>query len=1266
MKLMTVGIKFRSWRIAVLTAFIVACAVSTTLVRAAIIDWNSPVTITNDLDASTNGNLVYACGDSGTAAMVNRVSFAGSFSGSVSVSGSAGSVGSSFAGGTSAPWSGLSTNYQMVLEGGIYANANTAMTVSLNNLNAGHNYLVQLWVNDSRSGGTTGRTETVTSSGGNTVSLAYNYTQVQGGVGQYAIGTFTADAATQLFTLTGVLPSGANSSQINAVQVRDVTPASAQIPAFPGAEGYGATASGGRGGTVYHVTTLADSGAGSLRDAVTQPNRTIVFDVGGLITLQSDLMVTNSNLTIAGQTAPGQGIGIYGNGNFAVKLYNQIGTNVLGTNYWLCPGSTNIIIRYLRFREGYNASFGNWSLALIDSKFIMLDHCSIELGCWQTMCMTIDPWAPPNYPSDTVMNVTMQNCICGASIGNQLGCLLWAPTNISISHTLWIDNGGRDPKVWGNDQIINDVLYNPQLGIYGAGAEQVDFIGNYHITGPSFTATGNDGIYIDASQGSGSFFYYTNNLLDSNLNGKLDGGPLGTNSNFNPVTISATPYCNPSIPVTIDSPTLAYYKVASQAGASLARDTIDNKLISELLSLGTQGQHYTNESQFGPMVIAGGQTPQDSDQDGMPDEWEMVNGSDYTTADNNVVDANGYTKLENYLNWMAAPHFKTYKNISAPDYDLWPLTMAFTNQTPAYSVFNPTNGTVTLISNRWARFVQPVNFTGLGSFTFSVTAADGTKLTNLVGVLVSPIAPATNLVWRGDAVANSWNLYLTNDWFNGTTLQPFNGDDSVTFDDTGSNSLPISLAGQLSPATISVNATKNYTFGGSGSLVGNFTLTKTNTGTLFIPNANSLFSGSLVVNGGMVVITNNTSAAGTGLISLNNGSLFSGPIANTISNAGTSTWSITGTGNVSPSSYIVGGGKIYVNPTNTSIFTPSGDWSGFAGTVTLIGNNPQYRLYGSNLGSAAAAYDLGTAGNFFNRNGGITVQLGSLTGGAGTILSGATSGAAVTTYVIGALNTDSTFNGKITDGSNPAPTALVKVGAGAFTVTGTNTYSGGTTVSNGTLLVNRTTGSGTGTNFVNVYSGATLGGTGIISGPVSILAGGTLSPGNPTGTLTISNSLTLIAGSISSFGLGTNSDRVAVKGNLVLGGTLNVTNAGGLAAGTNTVFTYTGTLSGSLSFGAIPSGFKFVLATNVAGQVNLLVGKPVIAATSLVSTNFIFTGTGGLATSNYYVLTSTNIALPVASWTRLNTNVFDSSGRFAFTNAVVATNRNRFYLLQMP
>ena len=190
---------------------------------AASISWNPPVTISGDYDVFSGGSLVYASSASGTAATVNTVLFAGSFSGNVTVSGSGGTVGNAFTGGSSGSWSGLSQNYQTVLGGGIYANNNTSMTVTLNNLTSGSNYLVQMWVNDSRSGTSAGRTETVTSTGGNTLTLAYNSTQSQGGVGQYAIGTFTADAVTQKLTLTGVLPSGGNSSQINAIQVRNFT-----------------------------------------------------------------------------------------------------------------------------------------------------------------------------------------------------------------------------------------------------------------------------------------------------------------------------------------------------------------------------------------------------------------------------------------------------------------------------------------------------------------------------------------------------------------------------------------------------------------------------------------------------------------------------------------------------------------------------------------------------------------------------------------------------------------------------------------------------------------------------------------------------------------------------------------------------------------------------------------------------------------------------------------------------------------------------------
>ena len=1206
-------------------------AIISPVASAASMNWSTPATIAADTDVSTNGLLLYACAGSGTPVMINNVAFAGGFSGDVTVSGSAGSVPNSFAGGTSAPWSGLSTNYQAVMQGGTYANNNASLIVTLNNLTPGRTYAVQLWANDSRSGNTTNRTEIVTNAAGNSVTLAYNNTQAQGGVGQFAIGLFIADAVSQTFTLTGVLPAGNNSAQINAIQVRDVTPALAQLPAFPGAEGYGALASGGRGGTVYYVTNLADSGPGSFRDAISQPNRTIVFDVGGTIVLQSRCYGVG-NLTIAGQTAPGQGICIYSN-----SVYFQ--------------NSSNVIIRDVRFRQGVNAGPTSWSLALMSLTNAIVDHCSIELGDWQTLAI-----------QSGSENVTLQNCIVGAGLNNQMGALIWTSPNVTCHHTLWIDDGARDPKIDDqNGQIINDVVYNPSLGIYGSSSlPQLDFIGNYHIAGPN--SPGNPGLFIDPSRGNG-YVYFANNLVDTDNNGVLDGSQLTTNGNFNPI-VSATAFCFPPVSVTMDPPTLAYYKVGSQAGCSLARDPVDNQLVSQLLSLGTQGQYYTNENQLGSMTLPTATAPQDTDQDGMPDEWELATGSNYQVADNNVVATNGYTLLENYLNWMAAPHFKTYKNISAPDYDLWPLTMAFTNQTPAYSVFNPTNGTVTLISNRWARFVQPANFTGLGSFTFSVTAADGTKLTNLVGVLVSPILPPTNLVWRGDAVANAWNLYLTNDWFNGTALQSFNGDDSVTFDDTGSNSLPVSLTGQLSPAAITVNATKTYTFGGSGSLVGNFTLTKANSGTLILTNAHS-FTGGLVIAGGTVVITNSPSAGGSGTVYLNGGTLVEGSasFANPISCSGTDTWIISGGVNASPSSTLAGGGRLLLSPIASGQFTPVGDWSGFSGTIFFTGVNAQMRIYGGNTGSAGATFDLGTNnGKLYNRNGSLTVQLGALAGGTGTILTGASAYANPTTNIIGGNNLDSVFNGQITDGTGVS--MIVKVGTGTLTLTGMNTYSGTTSISNGTLQVNGSLY----TNTVTV-AGGTLAGVGVINGPVSVLAGGTISPGtnNATaGTLTVSNNLPLAAGSVSSFGLGTNNDRIVVKGNLALGGTLNATNIGGPVARTNTLFTYTGTLSGSLAMGVMPPGFKYLLATNVPGQVNLLAFKPVISTTAMVSTNLVFTGSGGIASSNYYVLTSTNLVLSISNWTRLLTNQFDALGNFHATNGMVTGNPRQFDVIQIP
>jgi len=192
---------------------------------AASITWSKPTVVVGDADVCTNGVLLYAYDDANVAATVNTVPFsAGNSSttlgGNVTLASFYWYSTSAFGSGAGSPWNGLSTNYQSVLQGGVYAENGVTTTVTLSSLTLGHAYLVQVWSSDSRSLASN-RTETVTSAGGNAVTLDYNNTGTNGGVGQYSIGAFTADSTTQMFTLTGVLPAGGNSAQLNAIQVRD-------------------------------------------------------------------------------------------------------------------------------------------------------------------------------------------------------------------------------------------------------------------------------------------------------------------------------------------------------------------------------------------------------------------------------------------------------------------------------------------------------------------------------------------------------------------------------------------------------------------------------------------------------------------------------------------------------------------------------------------------------------------------------------------------------------------------------------------------------------------------------------------------------------------------------------------------------------------------------------------------------------------------------------------------------------------------------------
>ncbi len=606
--------------------------------------------------------------------------------------------------------------------------------------------------------------------------------------------------------------------------------------AFPGAEGYGAIATGGRGGAVYHVTNLNDSGAGSFRDAVSQPNRTVVFDVGGIINLASDVEVVD-NITIAGQTAPGQGISTYG---ATVYLNHQFG---VPTAY----SHSNIIIRHMRFRQGYVATPGGYSLALKPAHKVIIDHCSIEIGNWQTLSISLNT-STGEQPS----NITVQNCIVGASISTQLGVLNWDPVNLTFHHNLFIDNGGRDPKVEGNMQVINDVVYNYQLGVYGNGVERCDFIGNYHIAGPDSNAlTTNAGLRATAGD-----YYISGNYWDKTRDGTLAGSPLTSNSttDFKPVFAGA-PLNSPQVPVTVDSAQLAYYKVVSRAGASLSRDPLDEELISHVTSLGTRGPggqmgtsyvpglYLKHDTAADPVTgnplpawtITGGTAPTDTDRDGMPDDWERAKGWNPAVADSNTVLGDGYTRLEHYLNWMAEPHLRLVNNAAAT-IDLAPLCDAFPAATSTFSVSGVVNGSAVLMADGHSvRFSPGGSFAGLASFDFTAKAQDGTTLTRTVGVLG---APAKNLVWKGDGSANVWNN-ATSNWLNQAAPATFGNADSVTFNDSGSAVPAVNLAGFQTPGnvTFSNSSSKNYTLGGNGSINGDTRLVKTGNGTLTLwPN----------------------------------------------------------------------------------------------------------------------------------------------------------------------------------------------------------------------------------------------------------------------------------------------------------------------------------------------------------------------------------------------------------------------------------------------
>lgn len=504
---------------------------------------------------------------------------------------------------------------------------------------------------------------------------------------------------------------------------------SSALLAFPGAQGFGKNATGARSGSVYHVTNLNDTGTGSFRDAVSASNRFVVFDVGGYIQLDTAVLV-KSNVTLAGQTAPGGGIGFRGG---EISFANQ----------------SNIIMRYVRVRPGSEtASNEDDALSLYRAKNAILDHCSFEFAPWNNIGGVSDDWQ--TYP---VTNITFQDCIIADPTYQQFGAHCESvSSDWAWYRNIFANSHNRNPLAKTNTVFVNNLLYNYSAGYttHTSTSFKHDIVNNYFVMGPASSGTDNTWFQVDKNQS----IYYAGNLKDTNLNGALDGAattPYWYQGEGTILSSAWSPETKAQAPL---EPASAARVAMSMAGP-LPRDPMDALIISQALTLGKgttgtgantagpAGSLYTSQTETGLSnngygSIASGTKPTDTDNDGMPDNWERANGSNPNTNDAMTKAPDGYALIEKYVNWLAEPHASTTVG-TAVDVDLAAWATGFSTVSPTYAVTGVQNGTVALQSNgHTARFTPSSSCYGLGAFSFTVKGSDSTAYTNEVVVLVAP------------------------------------------------------------------------------------------------------------------------------------------------------------------------------------------------------------------------------------------------------------------------------------------------------------------------------------------------------------------------------------------------------------------------------------------------------------------------------------------------------------------------------------------------
>ncbi len=461
-----------------------------------------------------------------------------------------------------------------------------------------------------------------------------------------------------------------------------------KTPAFPGAEGFGRYVTGGRGGKVLHVKNLKDSGYQSLRWCLQQTGaKTIVFDVSGTIHLESELSIP-SNTTIAGQTAPGDGICV--------------------ADYPCSIKGNNVIVRYMRFRLGNknvkkDGADGWDGFGGFDKQDWIIDHCSVSWSIDECLSVLGNK------------NTTVQWCLVAQSLvnsGHSKGAHgyggNWGGSGASFHHNLIAHHGSRTPRLGPRPttqldermDMRNNVIYNfGGNGCYGGEGMKVNIVNNYYKPGPG-SPTGDKGkriagigvrtnsyvttypAYAPALHLWGKYYVtgnvnskysdVTSNNWTYGIYNQIDAS--GCDGTYTAATKDSIKIDEPIdfIATTTHTAQKAYEKVLEYAGACKSRDTFDDLMVSDTrdgkatytgsgLSKGfVNSQNDNKPSGAGSdwsawPTLNSTDAPVDTDGDGMPDDWEDAHGLDKTkAADGNIVTDSGYTNLEIYLNSLVA------------------------------------------------------------------------------------------------------------------------------------------------------------------------------------------------------------------------------------------------------------------------------------------------------------------------------------------------------------------------------------------------------------------------------------------------------------------------------------------------------------------------------------------------------------------------------------------------------------------------------------